>query len=195
MRSIPFCRLFPFDPPPFFVDTNVWYWQTYTRASQSSNAPNPRQTRLYPGYLHNALRSKSRLLRCGLSLGELCHLIEKVEYELAHGAMTPKEFRHVPAERAKVVGEMKAAWAQVEGMTELLDADVDAALTVESIKRITVSAVDPYDALMIEAALRAGVTQVLTDDGDFCTLSGITMFTANRGVLQAAKAAGKLVKR
>ena len=54
------------------------------------NAPNPRQTRLYPGYLHNALRSKSRLLRCGLSLGELCHLIEQVEYELAHGAFTPR---------------------------------------------------------------------------------------------------------
>ena len=90
---------------------------------------------------------------------------------------------------------MTAAWAQVEGMTELLDADVDAALIGEGLKRLTLSAVDPYDALMIEAALRAGVTQVLTDDGDFCTLSGITMFTANRGVIEAAKTSGKLVKR
>ena len=30
---------------------------------------------------------------------------------------------------------------------------------------------------------------------DFCTVPGITLFTANRGVIAAAGAQGKLVKR
>lgn len=40
----------------------------------------------------------------------------------------------------------------------------------------------------------AGNPHILTDDGDFCTLSGITLFTANRNVCEAARAQGKLVK-
>ncbi len=42
---------------------------------------------------------------------------------------------------------------------------------------------------------KSGVTQVLTDDGDFCTVPGITLFTANRGVVEAARVQGKLVIR
>jgi len=37
-----------------------------------------------------------------------------------------------------------------------------------------------------------GVVQVITDDGDFTTVSGIQMFTANRNFITAARNQGKL---
>jgi len=63
----------------FFVDTNVWYWLAYTRASQSTQ---PYQIHAYPSYIGNAISVRSQLHRCGLSLAELAHLIEKTEWEI-----------------------------------------------------------------------------------------------------------------
>jgi hypothetical protein len=39
---------------------------------------------------------------------------------------------------------------------------------------------------MVENMAKAGVVQVLTDDGDFCTVPGIHVFTANQSVISAA---------
>jgi hypothetical protein len=40
----------------------------------------------------------------------------------------------------------------------------------------------------------AGVTQILTDDGDFCTVPG-AFFTANQRALAAARTQGRLITR
>jgi hypothetical protein len=40
-----------------------------------------------------------------------------------------------------------------------------------------------------------GVVKVITDDGDFATVQGIQVFTANRNVVSTARAQGKLLKR
>lgn len=34
----------------FLVDTNVWFWTTYTRAGLSSQPPRPYQLASYPAY-------------------------------------------------------------------------------------------------------------------------------------------------
>jgi hypothetical protein len=61
----------------FLVDSNVWYWTAYTRADLSDARPKTYQINDYPTYINRALSAKSRLFRCGLSLAELAHLIEK----------------------------------------------------------------------------------------------------------------------
>jgi hypothetical protein len=40
-----------------------------------------------------------------------------------------------------------------------------------------------------------GVLQLITDDGDFATVPGIQVFTANRNVINAARSQGKLQTR
>jgi hypothetical protein len=40
----------------------------------------------------------------------------------------------------------------------------------------------------------AGINQVLTD-GDYCTVPGLQLFTANRQVIEASRAQGKLLTR
>jgi hypothetical protein len=40
-----------------------------------------------------------------------------------------------------------------------------------------------------------GIVQIITDDGDFATVAGIQVFTANRTILNAARSHGKLQTR
>ena len=55
--------------------------------------------------------------------------------------------------------------------------------------------VDRYDLFAIHALKASGVTQVISDDGDFCSVSGITLFTANQTVISAARAQNKFKQR
>jgi hypothetical protein len=66
----------------FFVDTNVWYWMTYTRASQRVRPPAQYQSTSYPAYTNTALNVGARIFQSGLMLAELTHLIEKAEFEI-----------------------------------------------------------------------------------------------------------------
>lgn len=58
----------------FFVDTNVWYWFTYTRTSLGDHPPKNYQVGDYPSYIKKALTTRSKLYSCGLSLAEFSAL-------------------------------------------------------------------------------------------------------------------------
>lgn len=189
----------------FLVDTNVWYWMTYTRASQSARRPASYQTSRYPKYTNAALGAGARVFQSGLSLAELTHLIEKAEYEIfaqANPTVFPdpkrfdKSFRHdCLLERRQVVSEIQAAWAQVTNMAEPLTVTIDSPTATAALNRLQTEKVDGYDLFILESMRSLGVVQVITDDGDFATVSGIQVFTANRNVIQAARDQGRLITR
>jgi len=191
----------PLATDSFFVDTNVWHWTTYTRASLGKNPPNPQKVVDYPTYVGSAIAAKAGILRCGLSLAELAHVIEKNEreiYSLATGFndRLTKDFRHNhPVERTRVTAEVQTAWDQVKAMSVSIDIPVDDRTTDAALARFQTQAVDGYDLFLLEAITRAGIVQVITDDGDYATVPGIKVFTSNRAVLAAAQAQGKLVVR
>jgi len=179
----------------FLVDTNVWYWMTYPKAT--SNVPN--QLAEYPGYLNRALGAGSSIHHSGLSLAELAHLIEKTEreiYERTIGAIKTKEYRHnFPSERSRVASEIHAAWGQVTNLADPISVAVDAPTTTAALRRCQAEKVDGYDLFILESMKNHSVVQVITDDGDFATVAGIQVFTANRNVLSAARSQGKLLRR
>lgn len=181
------------------VDTNVWYWQTYTKCSIGPKAAHPNQLSSYPSYMSKALAHGTRICRCGVSLGELAHLIESTERDILIAAsgtqLTAKEFRHLPGARNKVVGEICTAWAQVETMSDLIEVRLDAPTIAEATRRLSEAPTDAYDAVMLTASKLHGIDSILTDDGDFCGVSGITVFTANHRVIQAAAKQGRLLQR
>jgi len=183
----------------FLVDTNVWYWMTYTRASQAERPPVNYQINAYPTYISNVLAAKSRLYRCGLSMAELAHLIEKTEREIfsrAHGIIKTKEYRHNHAtERSNVVSEIQAAWGQVKTMAASMDVLVDEPTTDAALNRLNSQPLDGYDLFFLEGIAKAGVAHVITDDGDFASIPGIRIFTANKNIIDTARAQGKLVTR
>ncbi|MEL6381947.1 MAG: hypothetical protein AAFQ89_05640, partial [Cyanobacteria bacterium J06626_18] len=185
------------------VDTNVWYWLTYPPASSSAKSY---QTTSYPNYVAAAFNCGSRLCYSGLSLAELSSLIERSEYKLSSYSApppnssqrtppiaNPKEYRHNYASaRANVVAEVQAAWGLVASDGDLVELRVDAIAAAEALNCFQASKADGYDLLLIEAMRQNSVTKVITDDGDYSTIFGIQVFTANRNVINAANNQGKL---
>lgn len=180
----------------FMVDTNVWYWMTYSKASRTAW---PYQISHYPAYIGKALASKSQLCKCGLSLEELSHRIEKTEYDIfarTQSKLRPKEYRHnYPAERLNVVTEIQAAWGQVKSMAKAIDVTIDTNSTDRALTRMASEPLDGYDLFILEAISQAGIVNVITDDGDYVTVPGIQLFTANKNVIKTARNQGKLIGR
>jgi hypothetical protein len=196
----------PISSDVFWVDTNVWLWMTYGRLLQRAPDRQPRtyQTRHYPSYLKNGLRRSCQFHWLGLSLSELARQIEDAEREIAEGSgqvppqTRPKEFRHdYPLLRQAVVQEVESCWRSIEQLAAPLPNVplVDQMAVDTAITDMQSCPLDAYDLFALQAIRASGITQVLTDDGDFCTVPGITLFTANRGVIEAARAQRKLVKR
>jgi predicted nucleic acid-binding protein len=183
----------------FLVDSNVWYWLTYTKASLVEGYGAKRRTVDYSSFLDKVIAQRAQLWRCGLSMAELAHIIEKSEREIfakTHGRIDTKEFRHnYPQERSSVVSEVKAAWGQVKSMALPLNLLLNDGLTDAVLDRFTKDALDSYDLFFLEAMTENKIPQLITDDGGFATVSGIRVFTANQNVITAAQSQGKFLMR
>lgn len=188
----------PLKEDSFLVDTNVWYWMTYSKASVAGAASY--QVNTYPQYTSDALGAGSKIYQSGLSMAELSHVVEKVEREMYEKfigkAVTTKIYRHnLDVERTKVCSEISSVCKQVSSMSSSLDVTIDAGFATAAIARIGANKVDGYDLFILESMALSGITQIITDDGDFTTVPGIRVFTANRNVIAAAKKQGRLVVR
>jgi hypothetical protein len=190
----------------FLVDTNAWFWSSYGKAGFKLPAILAPTLVDYPDYLNKCVKIGAALHWCGLTLAELAHRIEKIEHEIWNdgeaAAGRPmcrtKEFRHnYPAERAAVIAEVELAWKAIEALGTPLPAAavIDKTNTAAALVDFRTVALDGYDLFLLQAARSSGVTQVISDDGDFCGVTGLTMFTSNQAVLAAAQAQGKLIVR
>ena len=72
---------------------------------------------------------------------------------------------------------------------------VDDSVTDAALARFQTQPLDGYDLYLLDAMQKANHPQILTDDGDFCTVPGIQLFTANQNVINAAAAQGRLAVR
>jgi hypothetical protein len=188
----------PVPEDSFFIDSNVWFWMTYTKTSPWAI----NRTKEYPAFVQKALKVNSKLYRCGLSFSELASIIEKSEYDIFNKCTTAtaqpnmKEFRHnFHTERSAVVAEVQAAWVQVKNMAMPMNTVVDDLLVDNAVLRFDRHPLGGYDVFYVEEMLKTRIVQIITDDGDFATVPGISVFTTNRNVISAAKTQGKLVSR
>lgn len=184
----------------FFVDSNIWYWVGYTNASVGANF---NQSTDYPNYVGLALSIGSSLYKCTLSFAELAHSIERSERTIFNSSRAPKigtkDFRHdYPSERLAILTEIENVWNLADVMTagNTIEVNLTTAMVLQSLNRLKTEALDGYDAFMIEALLVSkNINQVITDDSDFGQITGITVFTANDKLINAAKSQKKLLKR
>lgn len=174
----------------FLVDTNVWKFLVYGKATQQRTAV----AAAYVNYLTACRKANSALLWSPLSYTELGHLIELTEMEIynrtaaTHLKCTdPKEFRTGTQTRATVVGEMKVAWAQVSSMGTALPTPTDANALAAAINLFENCPLDGYDVFYIHAMRAAGIDCVITDDVDFLYVPGLRIFTANGKALERAE--------
>jgi hypothetical protein len=83
----------------------------------------------------------------------------------------------------------------VKSMADSLPISIDETTTDAALSRFKTEKVDGYDLFMLEGMKKNSVVQIITDDGDFATVPGIQVFTANRNVISAARNQGKLLSR
>lgn len=181
----------PTEKDNFFVDTNVWFWLTYSKASGRQSL------QVYNQFIAQALSNNATLYHSGLSLAELAHIIEKSEREIHEKVMKkqifPKDFRHnYIAERKAAIKEIEASWQQVENMAFQVKLDVCEELTTECMNAMSSNTLDGYDLMIHESMKSSGVLNIITDDGDYTSVGGINVYTLNRNVLAAAVTQNKL---
>lgn len=196
----------PKDDDLFFVDTNAWYWQTYSRVSSIHNPHPPLnyQIKHYPNYIKKIICSKAKILRCDLILAEIAHIIEKTEYDIYcnenHKTIKQKEFRHnFPKQREQVADEIEMVWETIRDLSEPLKTNIGDVTSEFIVREIRRSCLDSYDLIYLHNLLQNSENpkdvKVVTDDGDFTTFPRIMVFTANKNVILAAKNNGKLISR
>jgi len=183
----------------FIVDTNAWYWTTYSRATLSYlPAPQTNQVEQYSRFIKKALDAGATIGRCGLSFSELAHRIENSEkkiYEKCHlgGKEIPlKQFRRDGGLRQKVVSEVRSAWGQVVRMSEHSTVSISRESVDGAVDTFQNSAMAAYDLFIVEAMKQNKIGGILTDDADFATLTGWNIFTCNPRVIAEARKAEKL---
>jgi predicted nucleic acid-binding protein len=188
----------------FLVDTNVWYWLTYSRSKDTTNPPRDYQITQYPNYINKAIRAKSQIFWSALSVAELTTLIERNEYKIFWektnrdpANFSIKEYRHgYPEQRAnKVIPEIELSWDQVEAAGNCLESLVNQSTVTQVISDLRIQSIDGYDSLIIHAMNTAKIDKIITDDFDFAPVPGITVFTANKRSLSAARSQKKLLTR
>lgn len=189
-----------YNPTPrdsFFVDSNVLIWVFSTKHSRGNDSHGLYQVKEYTYFIYKALRAKSKLYVCGLSFSEMSHFIEDTEFKhfsFLSPNVTKKEYRHnYTRERNSVIEEINSSWSAVNLATEMLEINVDSSSVDSSLSLISNSMLDGYDVFLAAATKRHGIVNILTDDGDFSSLEGVRLFTANYGVIKAAREQKKLV--
>lgn len=183
----------PTEKDNFFVDTNVWFWLTYSKGLPSGR-PFLQQ---YNQFIGKALGNNATLYHSGLSLAELAHIIEKSEREIhqkvVKKTIQTKDFRQLySAERQAAIKEIETSWLQVESLAQQVKIDVCEELTTECMKVMPSNTLDGYDLMIHESMKSSGVLNIITDDGDYTSVDGINVYTNNKNVLAAAVAQNKL---
>ncbi|MEA2034259.1 MAG: PIN domain-containing protein [Euryarchaeota archaeon] len=175
----------------FFVDTNVWY----NYATTYTSLPDSYQKKYYPAYLSKMLHAKSRIFRSELVLAELSSVIEKSLYKIfidTNGFepdnLPLKNFRYdYPEERNNFIDELSITWDSVRDISESFDSVIDKSVSKFILKGFYDLYLDGYDLLFLDLIQKKMKNPcILTDDKDFGTVPGITVFTANNTIINAA---------
>jgi predicted nucleic acid-binding protein len=193
-----------FDPrgdDAFLVDTNAWYWITYSRATLPCLPPPlTKQIEQYARFIKKALEVGSTIARCELTFAELAHRIEATEkkiyeyHSLNQGHINLKEYRALPAERERVVSELVSAWSQVTKMSESCVLTVGDEATKGALEAFENYPIGGYDLFHLQAMKQKGLAGILTDDADFSKIPQISVYTCNESILRKAKKDGRLVQ-
>ena len=73
--------------------------------------------------------------------------------------------------------------------------EINEKTTDNALTRFATELLDGYDLFILETMDKEEINNIITDDGDYCTVPEITVFTANRNVINAATSQGKLFTR
>ncbi|MBW4595473.1 MAG: hypothetical protein KME46_21860 [Brasilonema angustatum HA4187-MV1] len=200
----------PQNDEKFFVDTNIWLWTLYEplswkplmKTESKKTGVSGYQIKKYPRFFYGASSRQANFFYCGTLMPEIAHSIERWEKELFSNSRQPpeiielKDFRHnYPEQRIQVVEKIQEIWNLITEIAFCIDFTIDEAFTHAALTQSETIQVDGYDLFIVKAMKKGNIDKIITDDGDFLTVPGITVFTANDWAIKVAEQQGKLLYR
>jgi PIN domain nuclease of toxin-antitoxin system len=188
-------RFQPIGSEHILLDTQILLWMFYPKFSSRMlgiDPPSSYQLKAYPNILKSLISAKSTLYYTGLNLPELFHQVERFECGLhsyhTKVEMKTKQFRYeVQGAMDNILQEVETIWQTTKRIAHLIPVSLNENVLDESLKQYGTCHVDGYDRFMLEVMRTAGIPLwILTDDGDFACVKGITVITENQSVLADA---------
>lgn len=188
-------------PHQLVVDANVlylWFYPSFDQLNAvNANAPTPRQRHKYPKFYKRLLKAGVKLYTTAFTLAEMATTCEAAELQLLwltdpthslYDSFKLKDARYkyasdMPKIRGKVGQIFQAATKYVQQLPkpQSADSEVEKALLVW-----TQSFGDFGDAMLVAAAHRVPVLNILSEDADLLSFKGVTLYTANKKAINAS---------
>lgn len=177
------------------IDTNAWFWLTYTGDFAQDEEPRGYQLIHYPDFIKTCLTKSVNLQYTTISLAELYRLTEVSLYKLYKSyiddeEITLKNYRYKKkSQRQDFLDEFEAMYNQINDMANHIPTfdNIDDNYSDNLVKESQNKLLEIADLIILDSAGRLNITGIITDDGDFATVKGITVYTANNKVIEAAK--------
>lgn len=175
----------------FFLDTNVLYWYVYPRYGITKKSIQY-QAQPYYDFVDKLVADGNPILTSVYNISELLNVIEKNEFDI-FSTLNPeahynlKDYRKDKNERKKLKKILETTMNNVANTCSVLDFNFTYGSLTKFAKTLIEHRCDPFDFIILENCIKTAHSNIITDDNDFSTIDGITLFTANETILALSK--------
>lgn len=171
----------------YFLDTNVLYWYCYPKYNLLNNAVQ-KQSSVYIDFVDDLVNKGNPIFTSVYNISELLHVVEKNEFDLFKSTqninITLKDFRRMTG-RSDLKNILKACMQNIRSICKILDYHSGPDVFNEFIDTIDQHHCDNYDYIILKNCKVDNKTNIISDDADFATIDGFTLYTANSNALNA----------
>lgn len=166
------------------IDTNILLLKFYSRLSHTANRSNSYQFIYYPDFFDSLLENGNKFYTTYLNLSEFCSVVEKIERNIYNAPLPRnskidlKEFRNLEHERHVYLTNLKRALKLIKkDVHEIYEITQDLNVIDSFTQALPETHCDIADFTVIEHMKSFDITTFLSDDKDFETVDGITLYT------------------
>lgn len=167
----------------YFLDTNVLYWYVYPRYGLTKRSVKY-QAKPYYDFVDKLVADGNPLFTSFYNISELLNVIEKNEFDIFSAAnpnchYTLKDYRKDPVERGKLQALLSTTLNNAYAVCTILDFNFTCSQLENFAQTLSAHRCDPFDYVILNNCIATNYTNIISDDNDFTTVSGIDLYTAN----------------
>lgn len=167
---------------PYFLDTNILYWYCYPNYALLNSNKVHRQSEIYINFVDNLVYNGNPIFTSVYNMSELLYTVEKNEFELYKSKqgtdVTLKEFRRI-TNRSDLKTTLLVCIENIKNICKILDYHSGPDILDEFVSSIDKHHCDNYDYIILKNCIADNKKHIISDDADFATMDGFTLYTAN----------------
>jgi predicted nucleic acid-binding protein len=168
----------------FCLDTNVLYWYTYPRYNLDESSGRLKEVQYYYDFVDQLVAAGNPLITTRYNISELINIIEKHEYNIfcksdSSIPYTKKDFRRNLEKRRALQKILKTTLNNVAATCQVIDFSFTEETLAACVDTLDNHRCDVFDFMILDHYKKTNHLNIISDDSDFASVSGITLFTAN----------------